>query len=168
MVSVAEGVHFLAQVDSDVPADGLGGRGLDGVVEPVGLRPVDLVVLDGRGWRSLAVALHWDETVLVGMDRLTDQWITGADRRRLLDVADARVRSGCVGIGDVAVDWLGGDGAVRLASLVVAAGYEEPLYPFCYALGRALSHVKHAVDFVTPRRRLSNEQLGLVPWEDVP
>ena len=47
MVSVAEGVHFLAQVDSDVPADGLSGRGLHGVVEPVGLQPVDMIVLDG-------------------------------------------------------------------------------------------------------------------------
>ena len=168
MVSVAEGVHFLAQVDLDVPADGLGGRGLHRVVEPGGLQPLDMIVLDGWGWRGLAVALGWDETFLVGMDRLVDRWLTGADRRRLLDVADAGVRSGCVGCGDVAVAWLGGETVVRLASLVRAAGYEEPLYPFCYALGRALSDVESAVDFATPRRRVSDAQLGLAAWEDVP
>ena len=102
------------------------------------------------------------------MDRLVGRWLTGADRRRLLDVADAGVRSGCVGFDDVAVAWLGGESVARLASLVRAAGYEEPLYPFCYALGRALSDAESAVEFVTPRRRPSDAQLGLVAWEDEP
>ena len=158
----------MDQVDSVLPADGLDGRGLRRVVEPAGLQAVDLIALDGWGWRGLAVALEWDESFLTGMDRLVDRWLMGADRRRLLEVADAGFRAGCVSFDRVAAAWLDGESVTRLASLVRAASYEEPLYPFCYALGRALSDVESAVDFVTPRRRLSDEQLGLVAWEDVP
>ena len=168
MVSVAEGLYFLAQVEPDVPVNGLGGRGLRGVVDPGGLRPVDMIVLDGWGWRGLAGALGWNDDDLAGMDRLVDRWLMGADRRRLLDVADAGVRSGCVSFDDVAGAWLGGERVARLESLVRVAGFGEPLYPFCYALGRALSDVESAVGFVTPRRRMSDDHLGLVAWEDLP
>ena len=107
---------------------------------PVNYEPVDLVLLDTAGWRGLASGLSWDDDYRRSLDELVDRWLTGIDRRRLLEIAAEQSSGGLerLDFKDLVVAWLDPPRLGRLVSLVQESKHQFLEYPVCYALGKRL------------------------------
>ena len=76
---------------------------------------------------------------LRSLDELVDRWLMGVDRRRLLEIAGKRLStgSGKRDFRDLVVEWLDLGCLENLVTLVRASQDPFPVYPVCYALGKA-------------------------------
>ena len=130
--------------------------------------PVDLVLLDITGWRGMASNLEWDADYLRSLDELVDHWLLGADRRRLLEIAVEQSSAGSEGLDfkDLVMAWLDPARLDRLVSLVGESQDLFPVFPVCYALGKAFTAADIAVEHCGVRRGYSDEELRLVPADD--
>ena len=136
--------------------------------EPVLFEPVDLVLLDVPGWRGLARGRGWDTKYLRSLDELVDRWLMGVDRRRLLEIAGKRLStgSGKLDFRDLVVEWLDPGCLENLVTLVRASQDPFPVYPVCYALGKAFNAADIAMEHLMAGPDFSDEELMLVPADD--
>ena len=135
---------------------------------PVNYEPVDLVLLDTAGWRGLASGLSWDDDYRRSLDELVDRWLTGIDRRRLLEIAAEQSSGGLerLDFKALVVAWLDPPRLGRLVSLVQESKHQFLEYPVCYALGKAFTAVDITVEHYCARPEYSDDELMLVLADD--
>lgn len=142
MAVIAEHSQLLAAIARGVmPAPYRGAEHRAGS-RPSHPAPTDPAVVSGSGWQVPAARVGKDAAGAQYLADLVSCWLPGDAHRRLLELAQDTPRDG------------------------IDAGFESPVYAWCYALGQAFTAVAVALRHTGPRPNYPGAELELWPPDD--
>ena len=129
--------------------------------------PTDPEGVSGLGWQVPSELMGVDAAGAQSLADLVSCWLPGDAHRRLLELAQDTPRDGVdAGFDELAARWLDQEKLSRLSALIADAGFESPVYAWCYALGQAFSAVAVALKHTGPGPNYPDAELELGPLGD--
>ena len=127
--------------------------------DPAGVR--------GADWQVAGERMGVDADGAQSLADLVSCWLPGDAHRRLLELAQDTPRDGVDGgFDELAARWLDQERLSLLSALIADAGFESPVYAWCYALGQAFGAVAVALKHTGPRSSCPDAELKLGSLDD--
>ena len=167
MAGIAEHSQLIAAMERGVMPAPYRGAERRAVSRPSHPAPADPAVVSGPDWQVPAARVDKDAAGAQSLADLVSCWLPGDAHRRLLELAQDTPRDGIdAGFDDLAARWLNQERLSRLSELIADAGFESPVYAWCYALGQAFTAVAVALKHTGPRPNYPGAELELWPPDD--